>query len=202
MRAYCPHYQFMLFWIAIEQLLHEKYFDDRRYCHSIKIYDLRFFKIEDVAYKLIQLFKERRKENIIFLCSDRFIHSKEKPRNIFFLDTKDSIRNWSRHLKKLRYCNSNLLICFLFLCGLYHISVFTGKKQVIIACIKKGFSFAEIVNFLNINARTLVNYLGGLTTYFILPYSDSLYKYIIDNIIASSTEEYHILLTNQRRYYV
>ncbi|EFE7469870.1 hypothetical protein F9J33_24075, partial [Escherichia coli] len=76
------------------------------------------------------------------------------------------------------------------------------KKQVIIACIKKGFSFAEIVNFLNINARTLVNYLGGLTTYFILPYSDSLYKYIIDNIIASSTEEYHILLTNQRRYYV
>lgn len=86
--------------IAIEQLLHEKYFDDRRYCHSIKIYDLRFFKIEDVAYKLIQLFKERRKENIIFLCSDRFIHSKEKPRNIFFLDTKDSIRNWSRHLKK------------------------------------------------------------------------------------------------------
>ena len=188
--------------IAIEQLLHEKYFDDRRYCHSIKIYDLRFFKIEDVAYKLIQLFKERRKENIIFLCSDRFIQSKEKPRNIFFLDTKDSIRNWSRHLKKLRYCNSNLLICFLFLCGLYHISVFTGKKQVIIACIKKGFSFAEIVNFLNINARTLVNYLGGLTTYFILPYSDSLYKYIIDNIIASSTEEYHILLTNQRRYYV
>lgn len=188
--------------IAIEQLLHEKYFDDRRYCHSIKIYDLRFFKIEDVAYKLIQLFKERRKENIIFLCSDRFIHSKEKPRNIFFLDAKDSIRNWSRHLKKLRYCNSNLLICFLFLCGLYHISVFTGKKQVIIACIKKGFSFAEIVNFLNINARTLVNYLGGLTTYFILPYSDSLYKYIIDNIIASSTEEYHILLTNQRRYYV
>ncbi|SQT40496.1 Uncharacterised protein [Escherichia coli] len=188
--------------IAIEQLLHEKYFDDRRYCHSIKIYDLRFFKIEDVAYKLIQLFKERRKENIIFLCSDRFIYSKEKPRNIFFLDTKDSIRNWSRHLKKLRYCNSNLLICFLFLCGLYHISVFTGKKQVIIACIKKGFSFAEIVNFLNINARTLVNYLGGLTTYFILPYSDSLYKYIIDNIIASSTEEYHILLTNQRRYYV
>ena len=188
--------------IAIEQLLHEKYFDDRRYCHSIKIYDLRFFKIEDVAYKLIQLFKERRKENIIFLCSDRFIHSKEKPRNIFFLDTQDSIRNWSRHLKKLRYCNSNLLICFLFLCGLYHISVFTGKKQVIIACIKKGFSFAEIVNFLNINARTLVNYLGGLTTYFILPYSDSLYKYIIDNIIASSTEEYHILLTNQRRYYV
>ncbi|WP_252371859.1 hypothetical protein, partial [Escherichia coli] len=156
--------------IAIEQLLHEKYFDDRCYCHSIKIYDLRFFKIEDVAYKLIQLFKERRKENIIFLCSDRFIHSKEKPRNIFFLDTKDSIRNWSRHLKKLRYCNSNLLICFLFLCGLYHISVFTGKKQVIIACIKKGFSFAEIVNFLNINARTLVNYLGGLTNYFILPY--------------------------------
>lgn len=67
---------------------------------------------------------------------------------------------------------------------------------------KKGFSFAEIVNFLNINARTLVNYLGRLTTYFILPYSDSLYKYIIDNIIASSTEEYHILLTNQRRYYV
>lgn len=188
--------------IAIEQLLHEKYFDDRRYCHSIKFYDLRFFKIEDVAYKLIQLFKERRKENIIFLCSDRFIHSKGKPRNIFFLDTKDSIRNWSRHLKKLRYCNSNLLICFLFLCGLYHISVFTGKKQVIIACIKKGFSFAEIVNFLNINARTLVNYLGRLTTYFILPYSDSLYKYIIDNIIASSTEEYHILLTNQRRYYV
>lgn len=188
--------------IAIEQLLHEKYFDDRCYCHSIKIYDLRFFKIEDVAYKLIQLFKERRKKNIIFLCSDRFIHSKEKPRNIFFLDTKDSIRNWSRHLKKLRYCNSNLLICFLFLCGLYHISVFTGKKQVIIACIKKGFSFAEIVNFLNINARTLVNYLGGLTTYFILPYSDSLYKYIRDNIIASSTEEYHILLTNQRRYYV
>ena len=188
--------------IAIEQLLHEKYFDDRRYCHSIKIYDLRFFKIEDVAYKLIQLFKERRKENIIFLCSDRFIHSKEKPRNIFFFFLKDSIRNWSRHLKKLRYCNSNLLICFLFLCGLYHISVFTGKKQVIIACIKKGFSFAEIVNFLNINARTLVNYLGRLTTYFILPYSDSLYKYIIDNIIASSTEEYHILLTNQRRYYV
>lgn len=188
--------------IAIEQLLHEKYLDDRCYCHSIKIYDLRFFKIEDVAYKLIQLFKERRKKNIIFLCSDRFIHSKEKPRNIFFLDTKDSIRNWSRHLKKLRYCNSNLLICFLFLCGLYHISVFKGKKQVIIACIKKGFSFAEIVNFLNINARTLVNYLGGLTTYFILPYSDSLYKYIRDNIIASSTEEYYILLTNQRRYYV
>lgn len=188
--------------IAIEQLLHEKYFDDRCYCHSIKIYDLRFFKIEDVAYKLIQLFKERRKKNIIFLCSDRFIHSKEKPRNIFFLDTKDSIRNWSRHLKKLRYCNSNLLICFLFLCGLYHISVFKGKKQVIIACIKKGFSFAEIVNFLNINARTLVNYLGGLKTYFILPYSDSLYKYIRDNIIASSTEEYYILLTNQRRYYV
>lgn len=58
------------------------------------------------------------------------------------------------------------------------------------------------MNFLNINARTLVNYLGGLTTYFILPYSDSLYKYISDNIIASSTEEYHILLTNQRRYYV
>ncbi len=188
--------------IAIEQLLHEKYFDDRCYCHSIKIYDLRFFKIEDVAYELILLFKERRKENIIFLCSDRFIHSKEKPRNIFFLDTKDSIRNWSRHLKKLRYCNSNVLICFLFLCGLYHISVFTGKKQLIIACIKKGFSFSEIKNFLNINARTLVNYLGGLTTYFILPYSDSLYKYISDNIIASYTEEYHILLTNQRRYYV
>lgn len=59
-----------------------------------------------------------------------------------------------------------------------------------------------MMNFLNINARTLVNYLGGLTTYFILPYSDSLYKYISDNIIASSTEEYHILLTNQRRYYV
>ena len=188
--------------IAIEQLLREKYFDDRGYSHSIKIYDLRFLKIEDVAYKLMQLFRERRKANIMFLCSDKFIHSKEKPRNIFFLDTKDSIRNWSRYLKKLRYCNSNLLICFLFLCGLYHISVFTGRKQVIIACIKKGFSFTEIVSFLNINARTLVNYLGGLNTYFILPYSDSLYKYISDNIIASSAEEYHILLTNQRRYYV
>ncbi len=188
--------------IAIEQLLREKYFDDRGYSHSIKIYDLRFLKIEDVAYKLMQLFRERRKANIMFLCSDKFIHSKEKPRNIFFLDTKDSIRNWSRYLKKLRYCNSNLLICFLFLCGLYHISVFTGRKQVIIACIKKGFSFTEIVSFLNINARTLVNYLGGLTTYFILPYSDSLYKYISDNIIASSAKEYHILLTNQRRYYV
>lgn len=188
--------------IAIEQLLREKYFDDRGYSHSIKIYDLRFLKIEDVAYKLMQLFRERRKANIMFLCSDKFIHSKEKPRNIFFLDTKDSIRNWSGYLKKLRYCNSNLLICFLFLCGLYHISVFTGRKQVIIACIKKGFSFTEIVSFLNINARTLVNYLGGLTTYFILPYSDSLYKYISDNIIASSAEEYHILLTNQRRYYV
>lgn len=188
--------------IAIEQLLREKYPDDRGYSHSIKIYDLRFLKIEDVAYKLMQLFRERRKANIMFLCSDKFIHSKEKPRNIFFLDTKDSIRNWSRYLKKLRYCNSNLLICFLFLCGLYHISVFTGRKQVIIACIKKGFSFTEIVSFLNINTRTLVNYLGGLTTYFILPYSDSLYKYISDNIIASSAEEYHILLTNQRRYYV
>lgn len=57
---------------------------------------------------------------------------------------------------------------FLYLCSLYHISVFTGKRQVIIACIKKGFSFSEIVNFLNINTRTLVNYIGGLTTYFLL----------------------------------
>lgn len=188
--------------IAIEQLLREKYFDDRSQCNNIKIYDLRFLKIEDVAYRLIQLFKERRKSNIVFICSDRFIHSKEKPRNIFFLDTKDSIRNWSKHLKKIRYCNSNLLICFLYLCSLYHVSVFTGKKQVIIACIKKGFSFYEIVSFLNIKERTLVNYLGRLTTYFILPHNYSLYKYIKDNIIASLTKEYHILLTNQRRYYV
>ncbi len=188
--------------IAIEQLLREKYFDDKCHCNNIKIYDLRFLKIEDVAYRLIQLFKERIKVSIIFICSDRFIHSKEKPRNIFFLDTKDSMRIWTRYLKKIRYCNSNLLICFLYLCSLYHISVFTGKRQVIIACIKKGFSFSEIVNFLNINTRTLVNYIGGLTTYFFLPYSYSLYTYIKDNIIVSFYKEYHILLTNQRRYYV
>lgn len=115
--------------IAVEQLLHEKYFDDRCYCHDIRIYDLRSLKIEDIACQLVQLFKERRKINIVFICSDRFLHSKEKPRNIFFLDANESIRNWSKNLKKLRHCNSNLLICFLFLCGLYHISVFTGKNK-------------------------------------------------------------------------
>lgn len=193
---YCINIDCIYIKIVIEQLLYEKYFDDRCYCYSIKIYDLRFFKIEDVVYKLIQLFKERRKENIIFFCFDRFIYSKEKLRNIFFLDIKDSICNWSRYLKKFCYCNSNLFICFLFLCGFYYIFVFIGKKQVIIVCIKKGFFFVEIVNFFNINVRILVNYFGGFIIYFIFLYSDFLYKYIIDNIIVLFIEEYYIFLIN------
>ena len=50
--------------IAIEQLLREKYFDDKCHCNNIKIYDLRFLKIEDVAYRLIQLFKETLKQQL------------------------------------------------------------------------------------------------------------------------------------------
>lgn len=188
--------------IAIKHLLSERYFDGKCCCNNIIIYDLRSLKIEDVSYRLIQLFKERKRANIIFICADSFLHSREKPRNIFFLDANESIRNWIKYIKKIRYSSSNLLICFLFLCSLYHISVFKGKKQIVVACIKKGFSFTEIKNFLDINKRTLINYLGVLAEYFMLPCSDSLYRYISDNIIASFSEEYHILSTNQRRYYV
>ncbi|RDS50329.1 hypothetical protein C3984_01209 [Escherichia coli] len=188
--------------IAIEYLLYTKYFNGKGGNYDVNIYDLRNLKLENVVCYLIQRFKERRKINIIFICTDKFIHNKRKPRNVFFLDANESIRNWDKHIRKLRYCNGNLLICFLFLCSLYHISIFTGKKQIIIACIKKGFSFSEITNFLKISARTLINYLGGLTSYFILPYSDYLYKYINDRIIASFGEEYRILSENQRKYYV
>lgn len=188
--------------IAIEYLLYTKYFNGKGGNYDVNIYDLRNLKLENVVCYLIQRFKERRKINIIFICTDKFIHNKRKPRNVFFLDANESIRNWDKYIRKLRYCNGNLLICFLFLCSLYHISIFTGKKQIIIACIKKGFSFSEITNFLKISARTLINYLGGLTSYFILPYSDYLYKYINDRIIASFGEEYRILSENQRKYYV
>ncbi len=188
--------------IAIEFLLCKKYFNSRGGNYDVNIYDLRNLKMENVVCYLMQRFKERRKINIVFIYSDKFIHSKGKPRDVFFLDANESIRNWDKCIRKLRYCNGNLLICFLFLCNLYHISIFTGKKQIIIACIKKGFSFSEMVDFLKISARTLINYLGGLTSYFILPYSDYLYKYIDDRIIASFGEEYRILSANQRKYYV
>ncbi|KUS82057.1 hypothetical protein AWE77_21485 [Escherichia coli] len=187
--------------IALHHLLEDKFFDDKC-CYNINVYDLRYLKIEEVACRLIQLFKERARVNVIFIYTDRFLHSRKKPRSVFLINSDESIKNWNAYIKKLRYSSSNLLMCFLFMCSLYHISVFTGKKQTIIACIKKGFSFSEIISFLNITSRVLINYIGMLAKQFFLPGSYAVYKYISNNIIASFSKEYYVLYETQRRYYV